>query len=496
MTAMGSPMPDRLSGLLHLLEGAEVRSHVAVMIAELGSVDASDAESLVASIDARLVSMATSLREVCIDDDRTEAFALLPSICLELRFEWMRYNVQLQYLTIKRGLADPVLMARGAALLYIIEAVEMHLDAEGSFVVSRITADPVATARGAVERTDRLFALMNAASGGGRDAVDVLLQAQAQIARYTNSAPVRHVLSKAISAVMEKLGRALRISADDFMHALEGVLIRRLGNAPVRVVLGHASPDPSVSIPSAVANGLLKAATDWMDALRASSMTADSHARRAAGRPTHITIMASVRRENDLITLTMNDDADGTVDYRPDRRVWPMRDFKLQFEQAERVGSTISFGCFVTSVSEYLLLRVGSGSTDVGVAVPLQMVQHIEQRDAQALTVHGSRLIDRRGSGTVALIDLGDALFGTRIEEDMCMYVHVRAGGDGSPALALRVRAVDGIVRGSVKSVPILLAESPLRGFVQSDDDLVAVLDFDRLLARAEAQQRDSAQAA
>lgn len=479
-------MADRLPELLDLLDSQGVRDRIRFMIDELGGVSATDTDAIIVSINARLNGIAESLRDVVFDDDTTEAYTMLPWIWLELRFEWMRYNMQMQYQTVTQGIAAPALMARGAALSFVLEAVELHLSAESAFLVQKIAADPAGTARGAIERTERLFALLATASAGGRAAVDSLLMAQDQITRHTNSAPVRQELNKAVSAVIESLGGALRVSHDDFSHALEGVFIRELGQAAVHVALALPSPDYSLTVPSAVANALIKGAADWMRALGSTSLVTSAEARLAGGRPAHVTLTAVLRRDGDRVALVMSDDGDGIVDYRPDWRRWPIRDLKLSLAQRPGEGSTLTMGCDVTSISEYMMLRVGSDAHDAIIGVPVSMVDHIEQRDAAALAVQGSRLVDRNSGSTMQLIDLGASLFREAIPSSLATYVLVRPDGPHQPAVALRVRGVEGVCRGSVKHLPEIFTDSPLRGFVQYDHHLISILDFNRLLQREE----------
>jgi hypothetical protein len=483
-------MPANLPALLDILEGDEVRERIHGMILDFGGIPDVDADEIVAWTHARLHGIADSLRDVCFEDDTTEALTMLPWIWLELRFEWMRYNLQMQYQTMLRGTADPVLMARGAALSYVLELVELHLDAESAFLVQKIAADPAATARGAIERTERLFELMAAASGGGRDAVESLLVAQDQISRHTESQPVRQELGKAISSVIEKVGGALRVSLTDFAHALEGVVIRELGQAPVRVALSQESPDQSIVMPSSVANALLKASGEWMAAIAASSMSMTADERIAAGRPAHITLRVALRRDGERVELRLDDDADGTVDYRPNWRAWPIRDLRLRLTQSMGVGSTMIYRSDVANVTEYLMLRVGSSELDAFVALPMRLVGHIERRDRSALAARGERLLSRQHGGTVRLLDLGDVLYGDSIDDAEATYVHMTVEGEESEVLALRVRGVEGICRGSIKPLPPMLQDLPLRGFVQADRRIVGVVDFERILGRETDQMR------
>ena len=161
------------------------------MIEELGGIGTHDAEELVGTMDRRLHGIAESLRDVCFDDDTSEAVNMLPWIWLELRFEWMRYNLQMQYQTILLGTAKPLLMARGAALSFILEAVEHHPDAESAFLVQKIAADPAGAARGAIERTDRLCSLMAGPTSGGDDRGEDLFPPPDPSASPQGCTPVR-----------------------------------------------------------------------------------------------------------------------------------------------------------------------------------------------------------------------------------------------------------------------------------------------------------------
>ncbi|WP_373064361.1 chemotaxis protein CheW [Gemmatimonas sp.] len=475
-------MSEKLIALIDLLDGDDIRTRIREMVHHLDGIGEADSRDLTASMDTRLHGLAASLRDVCFEDDVTEAQSMLPWIWIELRFEWMRYNMQMQYQTMLLGTAQPLLMARGAALSSIVDAVELHMDAESAFLMQKIAADPAGTARGAIERTDRLFALMAAASAGSRDAVESLMVAQDQIARHTDSVPIRHELNKAISAVIEKVGAALRVSVLDFSHALEGVMIRQLGQAPVRVTLSQESPDYNLSVPSGVANALLKAGGQWMEAMATTSLYQSAEARIAAGQPAYVTLRAALRRSGERIELSLADDADGTVEFRPDHRMWPIRDLKMAIQQTPGTGSSMIFGCDVTTFTEYMTLRVGNDPNDALIGIPIRLVDHIELRDATAIAVRGTRLIHRQHGGTLRLIDLGDAMFQNPIPVENATYVLVQSESNGGETLALRVRGVEGTCRGSLKAMPELLTNAPLRGFVQADRKVIGIIDFERLL--------------
>jgi len=469
--------------LCNFLEGEALRSSIQAMIDDVTAIAPADAAALIASVKERLGGIAAALRDVCVDDDATEAVSMLPWIVLELRLEWMRYNMQMQYQTLLRGTAEPLLMARGAALSFVLEAVELELDSEAAYVVGKIAADPAGAARGAAQRTDRLIELMTSASAGGRAAVEAMLVAEHHVNRHTDSVAVRSEVGKAISTAIERIGASLRLSAHDFGHAIEGLFLRRLGDAPLRVAIDYVIGDASLTIPSAVANGLLRAASDWMDALRAGSLARDADTRIADGNAAHATITVKLDRRGGRVELSLEDDGDGTVAFAPSREDWPVQDLTWNMSQERGVGTRITFGCYVTGISEYMVLRVGRLESDAMVCVPVNLVERIERRDTSALALHGTRVIDQLTGGTLRMLDLGESLFGEPITADDATYVHLRVYAGDATALALRVREVHGVCRGSLKILPTVLADGPLRGFVQDGGRVIGILDHERLMA-------------
>ena len=482
-------MSARVLAFFDLLDGSDVRDRIRQMIVDMGTVSEQDMDALCNSVDQRLRSMRASLHDVCYEDDMSEAEGMLPWIWLEMRFEWMRYNAQMQYQTVMLGTANPELMARGAALSSLIEGVERQLDATQLYTVMRIAADPAGVALAAVARTERLFSVMANASLGGREAVESLLTAQEKMARLNKAGPVRQEMTDAIGTVMQKVGDALRVTSEDFNLALQGVMLAELGQAPMLSVLVDANNHAECLLSSEVAIGLLRAAREWMAAMRDTSMMMHADERISLGRPSFVTIAWTIRNTPDQVILELVDDADGTVHFMPATAEWPIQDLRFEARHEPGHGSTVTIHCDVSSLAEYLMLRVGAEEHDALVCVPSLLVLNIEQRDRSALAVRGTHLINRLHGGAHPLIDLGDELFDMPIDASEATYVHVRSGDDAGEILAMRVRGVQGICRGSMKSVPKALQTPLVRGFIVTADNMVAVLDITQTVQLAQRQR-------
>lgn len=467
---------SRLDSVLELLDRSRLQAQAHGMLHDLGASEDQDAVTALANLIDRLDDIGLSLRDVCPEGDEYELALGLPNAWLELRLLWSRWNLRMQYQTMTTGCASGGLMVGGAMLGELIESMERLLDAESALLVHKIADDPFGTARGSAQRTERLFERMSSACDGGNRAVEAMLLAQDQLLRLVDTPAIRRELDKAIRNVIDEISTGLLLSGDDLAPALEAVILRTLGTAAVRVVPQIHGIDPQMRLAPDVSMLLLEVIEEWLSALGAQSLRLTPAERAELGKSAYVTIDFHLAVEGDDVVLTLRDDADGMVDYERHKRSDAMRNVRVKVEQTAGVGSTLEIRCSSRKVDEYLLLRVVEGSHDGGFAVPLRAVQTIEHRPAEDLCVHGTRLMGRNGD-TIRVVDLGEELFRTPLAGlDVASYVHVTS--TRGELLALRVRAVEGIRRATLRSVPESFEGTMLRGFIQADQQVIGVIDL------------------
>jgi hypothetical protein len=471
-----------MSLLVHYLGGTEHMQRISSMLSEVDGMEALQRVAMMEEFAQQAASLRQSLLDLIVEDDTSEADIVLPFLWLEKRFEWMRLNSQMQYQTVFRGQADPVLMARGAALSDLIGVLESYLPPETAFFASKVAADPLGIARAELTRNERIFQALDAAGGGSRVAVDAILDASETAARYSSDERVLAALEVASSTVIEAMGRNLRITVDDFRISLESEIAGLLSTSPLHLTLEMNGGDPTAVFPATVARGMRKIVRMWLGELV--QTTGGPANRITTGRKANLSLDLAVTVSSGEFTMQLTDDGDGVrmfVLTPPDRT---LRDMYISHDLIPGMGSTLTVRCGLRSVSEYLIVMAGEGEDDATIAIPLDAIERMTSANAGDLAVHGLALQTTQEKDGLPIIDLGDCLYDTGVDPNTAVYVIVRCQGSaGMRRIALRVRELRGLCRGSVSYVPEHCQTDFLRGFIMNRRRMVGVLDLERLAA-------------
>jgi len=480
-------MPDIASPDLHALVaylgGDEHLRVVEEMLVNVEGMTDQERREVSGDIAERALSIRQSLVDLIVEDDTSEAVLVLPFIWLEKRFEWMRLNAQMQYQTVFQGTANPALMARGAALSFLLSVFEGYLNPETAFFVSKIAADPIAVARAELSRNERLFEALNAASRGGRDAVDAIMKASDTVGKFSGDERILAALDDASATTIEDLSRNLRVSLDDFRIAVEADLVQLLADSPVHITLDPMIGDANAEFPAAVARGVRNLLKKYLR-MQVGAIGSPSE-RLQAGRKANLTLTLSAEARPDEFSLLLTDDGNGEQEFVLTPPEKTLRDMHVTHQRTPGVGSTLSVRCGLRSVQQYLVVRAGRAAHDDAIAIQLNSVERMLSAGADDLLVHGRGLRTTEGDeGVIPIVDLGERLFNTITDGEDGVYVIVRVEESAtSRRVALRVRELRGVCRGQVLYVPDHAQTDALRGFLMDRRTLVGVLDLDQLAA-------------
>lgn len=491
---MGERTP--LGALLEFLGGTELMTSIQQMLADVPGIEDSTREHLSLTLSERVANIRQSLQDLVVEDDEMEAVTALPWLWLELRFEWMRYNAQMQYQTVFRGQADPGLMARGAALSCVLERVEQALTPEVAFFVAKLAADPMAVASAELTRNERVFDALAMAEGGSQRAFDALFKAQETILNLQADERVLASFDLATASVMEELQKCLQVNGKDFRLAVEQQLAALLPSSTVHVVL-QAQFSDEVSMPCSVAVAFRRLVQGWLQALLPRVPSAE--ARLQAGRSAYLTLSFELRVQTHMAELILGDDAGVDCALPADTGDAPTRDLAVSIAEGPTGERQLVARATLRNVQEYLVVRAGPQTDDALIAIPIDAVERMETAEAEAVQIQGRALKLKSDDAVVQLVDLGERLYASGIRsEEAPVYVIVRLGeevgnrsggsgggnGNGSEAsrrAALRVRELHGFCRGPLRPLPVDAPRSYLRGLVLDRRRLVGVLDLEQL---------------
>jgi len=472
-----------IHALVAYLGGDEHHRVVEEMLINVEGMTDAERREVSDDIAERAASIRQSLLDLIIEDDISEAMLVLPFIWLEKRFEWMRLNAQMQYQTVFQGTAQPALMARGAALSFLLSVFEQYLTPETAFFVTKIAADPLAVARAEMMRNERLFETLEAASRGGRGAVDAIMKASETVARISEDERIFAALADASATVTEEVGRNLQISLNDFYIAVEADLSPLLADSPVHITLEPLHGDAAASFPAAVARGVRNLLRKYLRMQVQSVGSASERLR--TGRKANLSLALSAEVLRDEFSLVLTDDGDGEREFVLTPPEATLREMHVTHERTAGVGSRLTVRCGIRSVQEYLIVRVGEVAHDDAIAIQLSAVERMLHAGPETLSAHGRALrTTEEDDGVIPIVDLGQQLFDAKVIPDDGVYVIVRIeDGASFRRLALRVRELDGVSRGQVRYVPDHAQTESLRGFLMDRRKLVGVLDIERLAA-------------
>jgi len=471
-----------LSRLIEYLGGEEHMQRISIMLHDFEGLDDAQRTAMLDEISQQGASLRQSMQDLIVEDDTSEADIVLPYLWLEKRFEWMRLNSQMQYQTVFRGQADPVLMARGAALSDLVGVLESYLPPETAFFAAKIAADPLAIARAELARNERIFETLEIASSGSRAAVDAMMAASEITARYTSDDRVLGALETASSSIIESMGRNLRITVNDFRIALESEIAQLLHTSPLHISLESSGCDLTAVFPATLARGMRKIVRLWVaELVQKTSGPAD---RITTGRKANLILDLGVTVTSGEFIMQLTDDGDGHHAFvltPPDRS---LRDMQISHDLIPGMGSTLTVRCGLRSVAEYLIVMAGEDKNDATIAIPLEAIERMTSANSGDLAVHGLALQTAQEEDGLPIIDLGNCLYDTGVDPDAAVYVIVRClGAGGMRRIALRVRELRGLCRGSVSYVPDHCQTDFLRGFIMNRRRMVGVLNLDRLAA-------------
>ena len=471
-----------LSRLVQYLGGEEHMQRVGGMLGDVDGMDAEQRLAMMQELSQQAGLLRQSLLDLIVEDDTSEAEIVLPYLWLEKRFEWMRLNAQMQYQTVFQGQAAPVLMARGAALSDLIGILETYLSPETAFFASKVAADPLGTARAELTRNDRIFEALGAAGSGSRVAVDAMLAANEVAARYTSDERLLGALDAASATLIEAMGRNLRITVEDFRIALESEIAGLLPTSPLHITLESMAGDATAMFPARVALGMRKIVRIWLSELVQN--TSGPAERIKTGRKANLSLTVSISVFPSEFIMQFSDDGDGEQIFvltPPDRT---LRDMDISHDLMPGDGSVLTVRCGLRSMEEYLMVQAGESDDDATIAIPLDAIERMTSGDASDLAVHGLALQTSRDEAGLRIVDLGDCLYDSAVDPAAAVYVIVRCRGAAGPRrIALRVRELRGMCRGSVLYVPEHCQTDWLRGFIMNRRRMVGVLDLDQLAA-------------
>ncbi|MEE4152775.1 MAG: chemotaxis protein CheW [Erythrobacter sp.] len=437
---------------------------------------------------ARCEAICGAMEDLVFDDDESEAEKHIPLTWLATRYEWSRYNDQMQYQTMLQGAAQPRTMALGSMLSKIAEKLETLQDRRELFWTLKLAADPFGTVERIHAMSDRMMAITAATGRGVGEVMQELYSVREMVAGAVGEAITGSIadrgllekLDKGIARSIEAIDATMGIELGDLHAALEAEMVRRLAHSRVTALLETANRASSELIPPDICDLFFVTARDWLEHLFAHSLESSPEEREANGKSAHLTLTWRIARDEKTLTFILADDGLGTGGFEP-RRTSLQSGLTVRHSHMPGQGSEliVEASFMMSGNAEYLSFSTFNGTDHSRLAIPAQYVSFIEQVEPARLR-SAARVIPGADGSCYSILDLSRAVFGASADYPRNLIVFADLGAAGKPAL--RVEEVHGISRGRVKPLPMPGGHAGVAGVLNTGTELTLVLDIEGML--------------
>lgn len=246
-----------------------------------------------------IINIVQSLEDLTIDDDESEALASLPTIWLEMRLEWNRYNNQMQYQVIVKGKSNPVLMAKGAILSYMIGIVEKNLHHEDVYWIQKLASGALDAIRNRIQLNQKYLDAIDTSKDSSSIYKDLLSKIQKD---FNSDMPdKKRELNALIDEANSKINNTHLISVKDLHENFELIVAEHLKKSPLTLVLSTDSLDEDIKIPFLSISQLRNNFDIWIKEIIKNQ--------NKESQKTHYSLSWGLVAINDRLKLTLKDDS-------------------------------------------------------------------------------------------------------------------------------------------------------------------------------------------
>lgn len=464
-------MNFRTNEIVNTLRSDETRALFNQMVQSLETLKSEEVTNVHKFYDETIEGIAESINDLRIDDDDSEAHASLPSLWLEIRLEWNRYNNQMQYQTFTLGEAKPFLMAKGSCLSYILGVVETFINSEDLFWVYKIASQPVESIRDRTTLANRFYELVESFDKCSQLTNESLFQSRDDI--VARDIEMTKKMDHTILKVAEIYAQSVWLNINDLNENLLVLLTPWLRKSNTRAVLNIGDCDPNIRIAPEVATAFRTIAQEWMKSIFAirEKNASDRH----AFNDTHINISWSVRKEKGRLRFEFIEDSDLSTPVLLDLKRFAHLGLVVVSSKTDTIRSLV-FHCDQRSLHEYLVVRQTENGISQLFGISTSYIVRIEKNVSVIELDTMKRLASLNTAQNLPLIRLRDTVTSERnILSEKSSYVVIDDVGGGQ--FVLEVEEIVGIVRGALKPGTGIKESKSCLGVVIGGESLINIID-------------------
>jgi chemotaxis signal transduction protein len=475
-----------VGGLERELKSSRIQDFLENMLTGITEVTDESRAIIFSYYKDRSGSIISSLRDVVMEGDETEALMMLPGIFLELRFKWNRYNAQIQYQTVLKGGADPLLAIKASVISFLMGLIEAQLSGDQVFWVYRIAADPISSVASRGDTVKRLLSLALSAREGHRRTLDCLDELGKMLGSGDDEAAtgITLALERAKDDAVANSDHVIVMRPPEIHDILELLVVERLVGRQLRATLHHGNSDGALAVLPEVVLALREVVVLWLERCLGKVSSADASQVDGAAAVT-VNLRWSLRAVHTRLFFEIEHDAPGVqmavnADDLPVKN-WSHLRLEASTTDLAGAGGRLSIACEASAFGSFLIcsLHAAGGVGDLRIAIVTTSVMSVLPANHKVDTGLG---LVRTSDGTlVPIVDLRERWRNLELAPPRDTSVYLILATQTGGFIALRVDEIPGAIRGAILSFPQSTSVNEFVGFVSLKDGLALVLDPERL---------------
>lgn len=350
---------DKAENLVAKLESQELSERFMTMLSEQEGLSPEGKTEVESFFKNRIGSIVSSIRDIVINGDEDEMVDVLNLVWLECRIEWNRYNSQMQYQTFINGQAHPTLMAKGACLSGIVEAIESELDSQSLYWVIKLAGGPVDAVSYRLAQTKKLIEKTSSYGEISQKFIKSQIEVLELLKKTNVEQEIIDKLEETIHMNIETIEESGTLELADFSDGIEGAVVKGMKNSSLQFQVNNDQKGLEKGISPKVANVIEGIVSEYIQSITLESLEASAKERE--GKATFVNFDWEILPQGDLIKFVIKDDGLGKSTWQSSVKEFGNLKFDYSLENNEGNGSCLTLLFSEFSVQNFLVFSLSEG---------------------------------------------------------------------------------------------------------------------------------------
>ena len=416
-------------------------------------------------------AISSSISDIVVNGDEDEFADLMVLIWLETRLEWNRYNSQMQYQTFTLGQADPQLMARGACLSEVIDAIERRVNAKDLYWIVKIAVNPIEAVSYRIKQTQKLIEKTSNYGKISQEIINNQLEMLEHLQKTSANKKTIQKFKSNINRTMSTIEDTGFLEISDFADCVESSVVRGMKKSNLQFQVSYQKPKVNIGIPPEIVQAIDQVIGEYVDNLVENSL--EKFPENREGKSPFVNFSWSVEFDNDCFYFNFSDDGLGSSQWDLDQNNTYDLDVQTEIENRVGAGSTLKLTFSFFSVHEFVVFELIKNNYKEKYAIPASKVlKLIKDKDIKTEQNFHQVFSDKEGL-TVNRLTWPDEFTDEREPKNVVVFKT-----DNQELFSLPCHRFIGFFQSKLKrSSKQSLLGKHFYGFVEKDSELVKVLD-------------------